>query len=313
MGSAAMDNRGNIGVGYSASSSSMYPALRYTGRLAGDPLGQLPQGEGTLFAGTGAQTHSASRWGDYSMLAVDPVDGCTFWYTNEYIQTTGSSPWRTRIGSFQLPGCTSGGPTPTPGPTNTPTNTPTATFTPTPTNTPAPFANTGFLAPSANAAVTSSGGDNNGYQTNPTNAYNDNSVFAVDTDSGTNSNTSCTNKGKDKHIFYNYNFNIPGTAAIKGIEVRLDARVDATNNAPHICVQISWNGGSSWTAAKQTATLSTGETTYVLGTPADTWGRTWNVGNFSNANFRIRVIDVASGTARDFSLDYIAVNVTYQP
>ena len=127
MASAAMDQDGNIALGYSASSSSMFPAIRYTGRLAGDPLGTMTQGEGTLFAGTGSQTHSASRWGDYSMLAIDP-DGCTFWFTSEYLQTTSSAAWRTRIGSFQLPGC-GGGPTPTP------------TFTPTPTNTPMPGAN----------------------------------------------------------------------------------------------------------------------------------------------------------------------------
>lgn len=313
MGSVAMDASGNIGLGYSASSSTSFASIRYTGRLAGDPLGTLSQGEGTIINGTGAQTHTASRWGDYSSLSIDP-DGCTFWFTSEYIQTTGTSPWRTRIGSFQLPGCTGGGgPTPTPGPTNTPTITPTATFTPTATNTPVPSTSTGFLAPTAQAAQTTSAGDNNGYQTNPGNALTNDSAFAVDTNSGNGTSTSCTSNAKDKHSFSNYNFSIPGTAVIKGIEVRLDARVDATSGAPHICVQISWNGGATWTTAKQTSTLSTGETTYVLGTPADTWGRTWSTGDFSNANFRIRVIDVSSNTTRDFSLDYVAVNVTYQP
>lgn len=130
VGSIAMDGSGNIGLGYSASSSSMFPAIRYTGRLAGDPSGTMTQGEGTLFNGTGAQTSSFARWGDYSMLAIDP-DGCTFWFTSEYLQTTSSASWRTRIGSFQLPGC-SGNVTPTPtptGPTPTPSNTPTPTNT----------------------------------------------------------------------------------------------------------------------------------------------------------------------------------------
>ena len=136
MGSVAMDSSGNIGMGYSASSSTMYPAIRYTGRLAGDALGQMTQGEGTIINGTGAQTHTASRWGDYSSLSVDP-DGCTFWFTSEYVQTTGTSPWRTRIGSFVLPGC---GSSPTPTATSTPvppTNTPVP-----PTNTPVPPTNT---------------------------------------------------------------------------------------------------------------------------------------------------------------------------
>jgi len=65
--------------------------------------------------------------------------------------------------------------------------------------------------------------------------------------------------------------------------------------------------------AKQTTTLSTTEATYTLGSTADRWGRTWSLGNFSNTNFRVRVIDVSANTSRDFSLDYIAVNVTYLP
>ncbi len=198
----------------------------------------------------------------------------------------------------------------TPSPTPVPTNTPVP---PTPTNTPAPSTSTGFLSPSANAAQTSSAGDNNGYQTSPANAYANDSSVATDTNSGTNTNTSCTNSGKDKHRYYNYNFNIPATAVIKGIQVRLDARADATSGSPKICVQLSWDGGTTWTTAKSTTTLSTTEATYTLGSISDTWGRTWTSSNFSNTNFRIRVIDVASNTSRDFFLDYVAVNVTYQP
>ncbi len=105
MGSIAMDAVGNIALGYSASSSSVYPSVRYTGRLANDPLGQLPQGEGTMVVGSGVQESSYSRWGDYSMMSVDPVDDCTFWFTQEYMQTTGYNTWSTRIGAFRFPGC----------------------------------------------------------------------------------------------------------------------------------------------------------------------------------------------------------------
>ncbi len=185
--------------------------------------------------------------------------------------------------------------------------------TPVPTNTPVASTSTGFLSPSANAAQTSSAGDNNGYQTSPANAYTDDSSVATDTNSGTNSNTSCTNNSKDKHRYYDYNFNIPATAAIQGIQVRLDARADATSGSPKICVQLSWDGGTTWTTAKSTTTLSTTEATYSLGSTSDTWGRTWTPGNFSNANFRIQIIDVAGNTSRDFFLDYVAVNVAYQP
>ena len=126
MGSVAMDGSGNIGLSYTVSSSSVYPSIRYTGRLAGDPLGTL-QAENTLVAGSGSQTGTGARWGDYSQITVDPVDDCTFWFTHEYLLTTGTAPWVTRIGAFKFPECGGGGGEPTPTPTNTPapTNTPT--------------------------------------------------------------------------------------------------------------------------------------------------------------------------------------------
>ena len=185
--------------------------------------------------------------------------------------------------------------------------------TPVPTNTPASGTSTGFLSPSANAAQTSGAGDNNGYQTSPANTYANDSSVAIDTNSGTNTSTSCTNSGKDNHRYYNYNFNIPATASIKGIQVRLDARADATSGSPKICVQLSWDGGTTWTTAKSTTNLGTMEATYTLGSISDTWGRTWTSSNFSNTNFRIRVIDAASNISRDFFLDYVAVNISYQP
>ncbi len=105
MGSAACDADGNIAIGYSISSSSLYPGIRYAGRLASDPLGELSQGEATLQDGSGAQTEynnqGINRWGDYSMLTIDPDDDLTFWYTTEYYETTGYD-WQTRIGAFKL-------------------------------------------------------------------------------------------------------------------------------------------------------------------------------------------------------------------
>jgi hypothetical protein len=102
MGSAALDVYGNLAVGYSVSSTGTYPSIRYAGRMAGDPTGGLFQGEAELWAGSGSQTHAAARWGDYTMLSVDPLDGVTFWYINEYLETTSSADWKTRIGSFRL-------------------------------------------------------------------------------------------------------------------------------------------------------------------------------------------------------------------
>ena len=105
MGSIAMDQSGDIALGYSVSSSTVFPSIRYTGRLISDTLGSLPQGEGSIIAGQGSQTSGFNRWGDYSMMAVDPVDDCTFWYTQEYYNATSNSGWLTRIASFKFPSC----------------------------------------------------------------------------------------------------------------------------------------------------------------------------------------------------------------
>lgn len=104
MGSAAMDEQGNIAIGYSQSSPTRYPQIAYAGRLATDPLNKLSQGSAVMKKGKGSQT-GTFRWGDYSMLSVDPSDGCTFWYTTEYLKKTSAFGWKTWIGKFKFPGC----------------------------------------------------------------------------------------------------------------------------------------------------------------------------------------------------------------
>ncbi len=103
MGSTALDSAGNLAVGYSTSSLSVVPSIAYSGRLASDPPNTLAQGEATMFAGTGVQTGTANRWGDYTAMTLDPVDDATFWYCNEYYNPTGAFLWRTRIGAFKFP------------------------------------------------------------------------------------------------------------------------------------------------------------------------------------------------------------------
>src|SRR5207302_392645 len=106
MGSIAMDQSGDIAVGYSASSSSNFPAVRYTGRVPSDPAGTM-ESENSIIEGTGSQTNGngGSRWGDYSSMSIDPVDDCTFWYTNEYLTANGSFNWKTRIASLKFTSC----------------------------------------------------------------------------------------------------------------------------------------------------------------------------------------------------------------
>jgi hypothetical protein len=118
MGSIAQDKNGNMALGYSVvNGTNVFPGIRYTGRLAGDPLGQMTLGEGTIINGAGVQTTTNSRWGDYTDMTVDPTDDSTFWYVNEYYQVSGlplptptpplpppgtTAPWQTRIGKFKL-------------------------------------------------------------------------------------------------------------------------------------------------------------------------------------------------------------------
>jgi hypothetical protein len=109
MGSIAMDQAGDMALGYTVSSSSISPSVRFTGRVPTDPASTM-EAEVNVVTGTGSQNGNLSRWGDYSAMQVDPVDDCTFWYTQEYMKTTGSFNWNTRIASFKFPGC--GGTTP---------------------------------------------------------------------------------------------------------------------------------------------------------------------------------------------------------
>jgi hypothetical protein len=103
-GSIAMDKLGDIALGYSASSSTINPAIRYTGRFFFNPVNAM-QAESTIFNGTGSQTGGLDRWGDYSSMSVDPADGCTFWYAQEYIPRNGSFNWSTRLASFKFSFC----------------------------------------------------------------------------------------------------------------------------------------------------------------------------------------------------------------
>jgi hypothetical protein len=113
MSSVAEDQNANIGLGYSASSSAAFPAIRFTGRVPSDPLGSM-ESEASIIAGAGSQTGGsyANRWGDYTAMQVDPSDDCTFWYVDEYEQASGYENWTTRIASFIFNGCggSGGGP-----------------------------------------------------------------------------------------------------------------------------------------------------------------------------------------------------------
>jgi hypothetical protein len=104
MGSIGMDKVGNIALGVSGSSSAVQPLIAYTGRVPSDPPGSLESPK-VVVQGGGVQTNSFHRWGDYSSMAIDPSDDCTFWYTQEYYKTNGSFNFSTHMNSFKFTTC----------------------------------------------------------------------------------------------------------------------------------------------------------------------------------------------------------------
>ena len=99
MGSINQNGNGNICLGYSVSSSTLFPSIRIACRAPTDPLGTLGA-ENTVINGGGAQT-GAAHWGDYTSMATDPADNVTFIYTNMVYRSTSSASWSTQIASFQ--------------------------------------------------------------------------------------------------------------------------------------------------------------------------------------------------------------------
>jgi hypothetical protein len=173
---------------------------------------------------------------------------------------------------------------------------------------------TGFKACTSTSNAADTGGDGNGYESTPANGCTTNASVATDTSTGTNITVSCTDAGKDRHRFWDFTLGVPTTVvSVGGIQVRVDLGLNAVLGTNQICAQLSWDAGTTWTAAKSIAVTATTITTYTLGATNDTWGRTWLGSQFSNANFRVRLIDVSSVTTRNFRLDGLTVQVTYTP
>ncbi len=172
----------------------------------------------------------------------------------------------------------------------------------------------GFKGCTAASNAADTGGNNNGYEGAPANACASDAVWATDASTGSTLIVSCTNAGKDRHRFWDFGLGVPATvSSIGGIQVRADEGMNNNGGTNQLCIQLSWDGGTSWTAAKSVALTSTAITTFAFGASNDTWGRTWSGSELSNANFRVRVIDVSSQPSKDFFLEYLAVQVTYTP
>jgi hypothetical protein len=159
---------------------------------------------------------------------------------------------------------------------------------------------TAWLNPSAQAA--DNGGNDDGFELDPTNAFADGGGYASNIDDA-----------GDRHRFHDYGISPTAGSTIFGIEVQVDWWLDDTTDENSLGVELSWDGGTSWTAMKTDTQETTSEHTIVLGARNDTWGRTWSVSEFSDANFRVRVTCNSTGSGRDFYLDWIPVKIHYIP
>lgn len=174
-----------------------------------------------------------------------------------------------------------------------------------------PPVSSGYKNCTSNAADT--GGDGNGYQTTPGNACALDGNTARDINSGTTTTLGCTDAGQDRHRFWGYAFGLPGSiGTVRGIQVQPTVEVNNNGGTSLVCVQLSWDGGTSWTAAQQVG-VDNHLGTYTLGSVTDTWGHSWTLNQLSTTNFRVRIIDVSSRDGKDFDLDAVRVQVTYTP
>ena len=94
--SMAMDIQGNIGMGYTSMSETAPITLRYTGRYANDPSGQMTIEENLI--GQSNATNPNTRYADYAHMSVDPSNDKTFWFISEYFKPGR----RDLVGTFQI-------------------------------------------------------------------------------------------------------------------------------------------------------------------------------------------------------------------
>jgi hypothetical protein len=174
--------------------------------------------------------------------------------------------------------------------------------------------NTGALTATTNAAVTTLAGDNNGFETTPTNTTSNNTAYAISTNSGSLTSTSCAlpNTGSDQHIFGSFGVSIPTNSKVTGIGVAVDAKYDSGTGTNTVCVLLSYDGGTTWTTGQNTGDIGTTDVLTNLGGSTNLWGKaSWSSTELNNTNFKVLVMSLVANTARDLSLDYLAVTVYY--
>jgi hypothetical protein len=171
----------------------------------------------------------------------------------------------------------------------------------TPTVTPTPVCVTGSTS-LRNPASQIADSDGDGFETGAVNGFADDTAFALNLDGAA-----------DQHRYFDYGLSYPSNCQLLGISVRLDWWLDSIANVNSLSAELSWDGGTTWTAALTDTVESTTEHTTTLGGAADTWSRVWTLTEFSDANFRVRLTANSTDPARDFFLDWVAVELQYGP
>jgi hypothetical protein len=160
---------------------------------------------------------------------------------------------------------------------------------------------TGFRDPSAQAA--DSGGDGDGFERSPEGAF-------TDDDSPPARNLDGPG---DRQRYFGYGLAIPEECRVLGLEVLLDWRLDSVMGDNGLAVELSWDGGASWTAAKLDPLETTAFHAAVLGSASDPWGRAWTSAELEDASFRVRLTALGTKQGRDYFLDWVPVRVTWGP
>lgn len=167
--------------------------------------------------------------------------------------------------------------------------------------------------PALNRPVTVSAGDNDGYEGTPGLGCIPDSQLATDRNSGTSTTNSCLSNAKDRHVYWGYAFDLPPTVtSITGITI--SARAGQSNNGgtTWLCMELSSDGGATWTVPRRVDMAGNAVSTYTFGGPLQAWDRTWTLADLG-AGFRVRVTDSSSQPAKDFRLDGLGVAVSYVP
>jgi signal peptidase I len=162
-----------------------------------------------------------------------------------------------------------------------------------------------------------SSGDGDGYEVDPSLGCATADAFASDANSGTNTSLSCSDTGKDAHVFHGYDLSAVSTGEplltnVRGIEVYVDGRKHLIEGTTLWCVQLSQDGGTTWSAPKFSRIEPTTKLQLQFGTETDLWGMTdWAPSSFGTANFRVKVVNVNDRSDQTFDMDAVSVKVAW--